>query len=50
MLVSREKLSKKARKEEDRKKREFWTMNPVTRVKESKKIYNRKQRWELMQE
>ncbi len=35
-----EKNKKKA--EENKKRRNFWPMSPVTRIKESKKKYNRK--------
>ena len=35
-------MTKKEQRERNRQKREFWTISPVTRVKESKKIYNRK--------
>ena len=41
-FIPREKLSKKARKELDRSRREAWDFSPVTRRVESKKIYNRK--------
>ena len=41
-FVPREKLSKKARREQDRSCRETWDFSPVTRRVESKKIYNRK--------
>ncbi len=41
-FVSREKLSKRARKELDCQKRMTWTFSPVTKKVESKKIYNRK--------
>ncbi len=41
-FVSREKLSKKARKELDNQKRTTWTFSPVTKKVESKKLYNRK--------
>lgn len=40
-MVPREKMSRKARKELDRKKRNTWTVNPVTRVRESGKAYDR---------
>ena len=40
-FVSKAKRSKKAQAELNKKQREFWTMNPVTRIKPSKKIYNR---------
>ena len=46
-MTSRRKLSKKAQREENRKRREFWPMSPVTRVKESRKIYNRKKGWDV---
>ena len=36
------KLSKKAKKEADRAKRNTWTMSPVTRRPVSPKAYNRK--------
>lgn len=35
-------MTKKQKKIEDNKKRNFWGMNPRTRVKKSKKIYSRK--------
>lgn len=41
-LVSKSKLSKKARRELNAKKRVTWDFSPVSRVKESKKVYNRK--------
>ena len=41
-FVSREKLSKKARKELDNQKRAVWAFSPPTRTVESKKLYNRK--------
>ena len=41
-FVPKEKLSKKARRELDRKRRETWDFSPVTRKVESKKVYNRK--------
>jgi len=37
-----EKMSKKQKKEFDRMKRNTWEFSPVTRVKQSKKAYNRK--------
>lgn len=43
-MISREKLGKKARKELDAQRRNLWSTNPVTRVVESKKIYNRKRK------
>ncbi len=41
-FLSKEKMSKKARKELARQKRTLWTVDPRTRVAESKKVYNRK--------
>ena len=41
-FVSREKLSKKARKELDNQKRTVWVFSPTTKKVESKKLYNRK--------
>ena len=33
---------KNKKKKEAKKRRNFWPLNPVTRVKQSKKIYSRK--------
>ena len=41
-FASREKLSKKARKELDNQKRTVWAFSPTTKKVESKKLYNRK--------
>lgn len=42
-FIAKEKLSKKARRELERSKRNTWGMlSPVTRKAESKKVYNRK--------
>ena len=41
-FISREKLSKKARKELDNQKRTVWAFSPTTKKVESKKLYNRK--------
>ena len=41
-FVSREKLSKKARKKLDNQKRTVWAFSPTTRKVESKKLYSRK--------
>ena len=41
-MISKSKLSKKARKKLNAEKRTTWTFSPVTRRVESKKIYNRK--------
>ena len=43
-FVSREKLSKKARKELDTQHRILWQYSPVTKKIESKKLYNRKKK------
>lgn len=42
-FISYEKLSKKNKKEHDKRKRASWgELNPITRKVESKKVYNRK--------
>ncbi len=41
-FVPKDRMSKKARKEMNREKRVLWTVDPRTRVVESKKVYNRK--------
>ena len=41
-FISREKLSKKARRELDNQKRAVWAFSPTTRKVESKKLYNRR--------
>lgn len=41
-FVSREKLSKKARKELDSQRRATWAFSPTTKKVESRKLYNRK--------
>ena len=41
-MVPRDKMSKKARKALAKEKRNVWSMNPVTRVRESGKTYDRK--------
>lgn len=43
-FISKEKLSKKARKELDRQRRVLWQYSPVTKTIESKKLYNRKKK------
>lgn len=35
-------VEKNKRKEDAKKRRNFWPFNPRTRIKESKKIYSRK--------
>ena len=41
-FIPKEKLSKKARKALEAKKRATWDISPVTKRVESKKVYNRK--------
>lgn len=41
-MISKSKMSKKAQRELNAKKRVTWDFSPVSRVKQSKKIYNRK--------
>ena len=41
-FISREKLSKKARKELDNQKRTVWAFSTTTKKVESKKLYNRR--------
>lgn len=41
-MISKSKLSKKARAELNKQKRATWAFSPVSRVKQSKKVYNRK--------
>lgn len=41
-MIPKDKMSKKARTELNKQKRAMWAMSPVTRVKASKKVYNRK--------
>ena len=41
-FVPKSKLSKKAQKELNRKRRVMWEFSPVTKTVESKKIYSRK--------
>lgn len=41
-MISKNKMSKKAQKELNKTKRVTWDFSPVSRVKESKKVYNRK--------
>ena len=45
-FISRQKMSKKARKELDLKQRATWSFSPVTKKVESKKLYNRKRKSE----
>lgn len=40
--IPREKLSKKAKREQDRANRQTWEISPVTRRTENKKAYDRK--------
>ena len=41
-FISQDKMSKKARKELNKQKRVTWEHSPVTKIVESKKRYNRK--------
>lgn len=41
-MISKNKMSKKAQKELNSQKRVTWEFSPVSRVKQSKKVYNRK--------
>ncbi|MBR5380835.1 MAG: hypothetical protein IK140_09955 [Clostridia bacterium] len=43
-FISRQKMSKKARKELDAKQRSTWSFSPVTKKVENKKLYNRKRK------
>lgn len=43
-MTSKDKMSKKQRREENRRKRTMWDFNPVTRVVPNKKKYSRKGR------
>lgn len=44
-FVSKQKMSKKTRKELAKKDRKFWDINPVTRVVPNKKAYKRNKNW-----
>jgi len=46
-FISRDKLSKKKKKELDKEKRTIWTLNPVTRVPKNPKAYdrNKEKKW-----
>lgn len=41
-MISKNKMSKKARKELNKEQRVTWGFSPVSRVKPSAKVYNRK--------
>ena len=41
-FVPKDKLSKKAKKELNRRRRKTWDFSPVTKTVESRKLYNRK--------
>ena len=45
-MVSKEKMNKKERKEMEARQRRTWAVRPITKVKESKKRYERKWRRE----
>ena len=40
-FIPKEKRSKKMQKEQNAKSRNFWTISPVSRIKESDKVYRR---------
>ncbi len=43
-FIPREKLSRKARKQLDGERRATWTLSPVTKKIDSKKVYSRKRK------
>lgn len=43
-MISKNKMSKKARKELNKQKRVTWEFSPVSRIKPSRKIYDRKRK------
>ena len=43
-FVPKEKMSKKAQKELNRRRRVTWDCNPVTKTVDSRKVYNRKRK------
>ena len=43
-FIPKEKLGKKARKQLDSEQRTTWSLSPVTKKVESKKLYNRKRK------
>ena len=43
-MISKSKMSKKARRELDNQKRVTWEFSPVSRVKPSGKLYSRKRK------
>ena len=43
-MISKSKMSKKARRELNKQKRVTWEFSPVSRIKMSKKVYNRKRK------
>jgi hypothetical protein len=42
--IPRQKMGKRAKKELDVSSRNVWSMSPITRMKPSKKVYDRKRR------
>lgn len=46
-FVPQEKLSKKAKRELNRRKRQIWEISPVTRRSENRKRYDRKRRYRI---
>lgn len=45
-MVPMKKMSKKAQRELNSQRRVTWAFNPVSRVKTSKKVYDRKRRYD----
>lgn len=43
-MISKKKMSKKAQRELNAQKRVTWSFSPVSRIKPSKKVYNRKRK------
>jgi len=43
-FVPETKMNKQSRKDINKQNRNMWTINPVSRVKESGKLYNRKKK------
>ena len=43
-FVPKDKMSKKSQKELNRQRRKTWEFSPVTKVTESRKVYNRKRK------
>lgn len=45
-MISKSKMSKKAQRELNAQKRVTWNLSPVSRVKQSGKIYSRKKKFD----